>query len=223
MDKYQLKDILFTARHKKKLTLKQVESRAYISLGTLEALESGRYEYVPSMVYLKGQLKKLSDTYGLDADKIITLCSEEYNDFQQKKIRYQQSTLSKNTSNENPWLKLFIDNAQSIVVGSGVVLPILFFFIFQIRTLLLVPKVALNIKDGLEITEQKNYILQGKTEPSVQLTLNGQSVTIQPQGQFETEVQLHFGYNVLQLKAKQRSQESIILDKVVYVKENENE
>lgn len=222
MSAYRLKDILYTARIKKRLTLQEVESRAFVSLGTLEALESGRYEYVPAMVYLKGQLKKLSQTYGLDPEKIITLCAQEYEEYKQQKAP-PPSSAKRLKADEIPLLQTLIRNAPSIAIGGLLLLPIGAFITFQVRSLLFVPKVALEVKDGFEITQEPDFVLRGAVSQGAKLTLNGQSVTIKSEGQFETNIQLNPGYNVLELKAKQRNQESTLLQKVVYLDQNGNQ
>lgn len=221
MADYRLKDILYTARIKKRLTLRDVESQAFVSLGTLEALESGRYEYVPAMVYLKGQLKKLSQTYGLNPEKVIELCTVEYEEYQQAKL--QTTTKTQRSTEDIPIASTLIKNAPSIVVGGALLLPVIAFVTFQVRSLLFIPRVALEINDGFEIREDQDFILRGVVSEGAKLTLNGQSVTIKSEGQFETNVQLNPGYNVLKLKAKQRNQESTLLQKVVYLDQNGNQ
>lgn len=222
MANYRLKDILYTARMKKRLTLQEVESRAFVSLGTLEALESGRYEYVPAMVYLKGQLKKLAQTYGLDPEKVIALCTQEYDEYIKKKTPVTQAARRLNTD-EIPLLETLMRNAPSLAIGGLLLLPIIAFVTFQVRTLLFVPRVALETKDGFEITQEDQFVLRGVVSQGAKLTLNGQSVTIKSEGQFETNIQLNPGYNVLELKAKQRNQESTLLQKVVYLDQNGNQ
>lgn len=222
MANYRLKDILYTARIKKRLTLQEVESRAFVSLGTLEALESGRYEYVPAMVYLKGQLKKLAQTYGLDPEKVIALCTQEYDEYIKKKTPVTQAARRLNTD-EIPLLETLMRNAPSLAIGGLLLLPIIAFVTFQVRTLLFVPRVALETKDGFEITQEDQFVLRGVVSQGAKLTLNGQSVTIKSEGQFETNIQLNPGYNVLELKAKQRNQESTLLQKVVYLDHNGNQ
>jgi transcriptional regulator with XRE-family HTH domain len=222
MANYRLRDILYTARLKKRLTLQEVESRAFVSLGTLEALESGRYEYVPAMVYLKGQLKKLAQTYGLDPEKVIALCTQEYDEHIKKKTPVTQAARRLNTD-EIPLLETLMRNAPSLAIGGLLLLPIIAFVTFQVRTLLFVPRVALETKDGFEITQVDQFVLRGVVSQGAKLTLNGQSVTIKSEGQFETNLQLNPGYNVLELKAKQRNQESTLLQKVVYLDHNGNQ
>lgn len=207
---------------KKRLTLQEVESRAFVSLGTLEALESGRYEYVPAMVYLKGQLKKLAQTYGLDPEKVIALCTQEYDEYIKKKTPVTQAARRLNTD-EIPLLETLMRNAPNLAIGGLLLLPIIAFVTFQVRTLLFVPRVALETKDGFEITQEDQFVLRGVVSQGAKLTLNGQSVTIKSEGQFETNIQLNPGYNVLELKAKQRNQESTLLQKVVYLDQNGNQ
>ena len=221
MANYRLKDILYTARMKKRLTLRDVEAQAFVSLGTLEALESGRYEYVPAMVYLKGQLKKLSQTYGLNPEKIIELCAAEYEEYQQNKKQAEPKIQRR--SDDIPLASTLLKNAPSIAIGGILLLPVGAFMIFQIRSLLFVPRVALEVRDGFEIAQEEDFVLRGVVSQGAKLTLNGQSVTIKSEGQFETNVQLNPGYNVLELKAKQRNQESTLLQKVVYLDQNGNQ
>jgi cytoskeletal protein RodZ len=222
MASYRLKDILYTARMKKRLTLQEVESRAFVSLGTLEALESGRYEYVPAMVYLKGQLKKLAQTYGLDQEKVIALCTQEYEEYKVQKAPPVQ-TGKRLSPDEIPFVQTLIQNSPRLAIGGLLLLPILAFVTFQVRSLLFVPRVALETKSGFEITQEEKFSLRGVVSQGAKLTLNGQSVTIKSEGQFETNIQLNPGYNVLELKAKQRNQESTLLQKVVYLDQNGNQ
>lgn len=217
MKSYRLKDILYTARRNKKFTLEEVEERTLVSLGTLESLESGRYEYVPQMVYLKGQLKKISQLYGLHPEKIIELCTQEYERFQAKNPK------KKSLNDRAAISPMILKNAPSIVIGTLIMIPIIGYLVFQVRSLLFVPRVVFDISEEFEITDDQDFTLRGVVSQGAKLTLNGQSVTIKSEGQFETNIQLNPGYNVLELKAKQRNQESTLLQKVVYVNDNGNQ
>ena len=72
-----LSEYLQEVRRKLKLSLKEVSTLTTISLKFLEALEEGKFNWLPSDVYVYGFLKKLARLYSLDENVLIAQFKKE--------------------------------------------------------------------------------------------------------------------------------------------------
>ena len=64
-------------REKRGLTIKDIERETSIRAKYLEALEQGKYDVLPSEVYVKGFIRNYADFLHLDAEKLVQEYREE--------------------------------------------------------------------------------------------------------------------------------------------------
>lgn len=64
-------------RERRGLSLQQVADDLHVSVGTVEALEAGRFAALGAPVYAKGHLRKYARLLRLDAEKLVSACETE--------------------------------------------------------------------------------------------------------------------------------------------------
>ncbi|GBE00214.1 helix-turn-helix domain protein [bacterium BMS3Abin07] len=70
-------DVLREKREQKGISLEDIASKTNIRISYLHDLENGNYETIPSEIYVKGYLKLVAESLGLDVSDILALYSEE--------------------------------------------------------------------------------------------------------------------------------------------------
>ena len=83
-------------------------------------------------------------------------------------------------------------------------LIIIIYTFFQSRDLIFGVKIKnVNLIDGLKVTE--NVIkVTGNAKNAINLSLNGREISIDQQGNFEENLALLTGYNIISIKAKDK-------------------
>ena len=64
-------------RERRGLSVQQVADDLHVSVGTVEALEAGRFAALGAPVYAKGHLRKYARLLGLDAEALVSACEIE--------------------------------------------------------------------------------------------------------------------------------------------------
>jgi hypothetical protein len=83
-------------------------------------------------------------------------------------------------------------------------ISIIGYAIFSSKNLIFGVKIKnVNIKDGEQVSE-KLLKISGNAKNAVDLTLNGQKIWIDPQGDFKESIVLLPGFNIINLEAKDK-------------------
>lgn len=187
------------AREKAGLDLKKAAELTKIQAKYLEQMELGQYEKLPAYVYARGFLKKYLQILGLPAEEFLA----EY----RPELEYLKSRNAR-LSPELPQLrqqKIFITPKLLTWMGIGILILMIFLYIgYQIYFLLSPPNLSLQ-NPAHDLTLYASSIeISGQTDASAKLTLNGQQVYIDKDGNFRQEVNLSPGVNTLQIIAENR-------------------
>lgn len=203
-------------REEKKMSLDDVYKISNIPIKYLQALEEEQWNNLPGEIYLKKFLDKYCNILGLN----FKLCFRQY----------KKQTIKKesNLKNKNKNKKIFLDRVLNFinperfkVIAIVVVLIILFgYLFFKINSYISPPELTIIYPtENLETTE--NIItISGHTEWEAIVSINGDNIPVEEDGNFQTDVKLKYGLNRFNISSQRKhgrknEQEILILKKKI--------
>lgn len=189
-------EILRQAREARGESLHDVSLAIQIRPSMLEAIEAGQFFGLTDPLYLKGFIRAYAQYVGLDESEVLPFFRREYDEqqTQQQKLRAPLAPI------DSKRLKL---TPGRLVVGvlTMAILALVGFSYNQYVSVALTPPLELNSPTDNFVSDSGFVEIKGKTEPGAKLTLNGQEVSLSPDGGFELTVALAQGANMLQLES----------------------
>ncbi|OGD66001.1 hypothetical protein A3F08_01040 [Candidatus Berkelbacteria bacterium RIFCSPHIGHO2_12_FULL_36_9] len=201
---------LISARKKANLNLEDVEKETKISMKYLFALEYAQYDKLPADVYVVGFLKRYADFLKIKNDLVKQYLAE-------KNIAKTVSFLGTKSVSENvvklePSKKLqsmpkfFITPELVISFCIGVVvIGLLGYIWFQVKSFAAAPPLELKNEAAEIVISMETINIEGKTDSGAILTINGQPVAVDSNGNFVQIVQLIKGINTIEIIAKNKA------------------
>jgi transcriptional regulator with XRE-family HTH domain len=200
----KLGEVLRTAREARGVDLARVERDTKIRARYLTALETGDYAELPGAVYTKGFLRNYGAYLGLDPEYLVDLFRLE-----------SAQPSSDRPSVPVPPRPIATRRSRPLVVTPGAILAALLtvavaaFIIYLVTELVTFGRTpALTVTDPVgDIAgyDQMEYLIVGVTEPNSRVTVQGlrenPTVTADANGNFEIEIALVPGSNVITLQA----------------------
>ena len=190
-----LSEFLKEKRQSKNFSLEKLSDITKIQLFSLEALENGQFEKLPPLVYRTGIFKRLAKFLDIDEKEITEMydnetrvveTSADYNDIIKPK-------------KEN--FRFVLTPKKLIITFSAILLFSLVAYLwYQFDFLVGPPNLAINLKEEL-VTKENRFVLRGKTDNRVDLSINGESIYVSPGGDFSKDILLAGGINIIEVKA----------------------
>lgn len=214
-------------REEKKNSLDQVYKIIGIPIKYLQAMEEERWQDLPGEVYLKKFLDKYCHFLGLN----FKLCFKQY---QKQKTKTKLSVLHdkkiKKNKNKNKFFVNFLTPKKfNIILISTVLLILLSYLFVQINDYIRPPELKIDYPQGNLETSENIITIKGKTEIEAVVFINGESISVEEDGNFNSDVKLKFGLNRFyissQRKHGQKNEKEIIILKKQFLDEvtEENE
>ncbi len=205
-----LGDLLRSMREARRLTFDDVERATRISKKYLSALEQNEFKKLPDPVYSKNFVRALAKFYGLDADEQTESLMHEMAALRQPADANRPGNfIAGRTLTVTPTL------IKRVLIG-GCFLAIAGYFAFSVHQILKPPKITIYSPQDNSIHVDQKVVLQGKTEPEVELTINKEPVPIEADGSFKDTLTLPPGASFLRVAAKKKhSKENEVYLKVV--------
>lgn len=204
-----LGDRLKRSRKQNKLSLEAISKEIKISPEYLYYLENGQYNKLPGTLYIKNYLKKYCTFLNLQWPLIEKIYDREIIIYQQKAPKKLQSKF-----HQKALILPKIIFASLIIVllaGLGIYVTV------EIANIGRPPQLTIyNLPDQMTISEH-SVLLTGKTDPEAQVTINGQEITIDEQGNFTENISLRSGLNSIKVAAKTKNSKERILYKQILV------
>jgi hypothetical protein len=174
--------------------LKTVSILTQIKPQYLESLESGKWEELPSDVYIRGFVKSLAHVYNLPEDALIEQYEKEHGFTPNARPQRVQTKRKIN----------FTPRTIIVLVSLGVGLLAAGYVANQIRSVLAPPVLELN-EPGSDLTIQGNsLVIAGRAEIGADVTINDQIVLMDKNGQFNESLILSAGLNTIEVVAKNK-------------------
>lgn len=207
-----LGDRLKRGRKQTKLSLEAIGKKIKIQPEYLYYLENGQYNSLPGTLYIKNYLRKYCHFLNLQWSFIEPIYDREI-------IIYQQQTPKKLQSkfHQKALILPRIIFASLIIVlaaGLGIYVTV------EIANIGRPPQLMIyDLPDQSTIAEHA-ITLTGKTDPEAQVTINGQEINIDEQGNFTEKISLRSGLNSIKIAAKTKHSKERIIYKQILVNNN---
>lgn len=189
-------------RSERRIGLTDISRFTKIQLKYLEDIEEGRYEKLPSDVYVKGFLKSYAKFLGVNGDSLIRLYQKE---------RGIKRSLDKNGNNcikqpeflsISPWVfgpKAIIFLSLALLILAG------FFYVYrELGSFANNPKLVILTPETNATTTNDFITVEGKVEKDAKLFINDQIVIIDDEGGFKENVTLQGGVNFINVRCLNR-------------------
>lgn len=200
------------ARLQAGLELANISKKINIPIKYLELLEAGEYHSLPGDIYVKAWLKKYAQVLSLSVEDLLVDFKIERNI--NKKV--DDIYCSKKKRLNWNWLRPYLLRWLMIVVIAGALLS---YLIWEIFNIIKAPDLALLEPASSHKTMAASIDISGRTEPEVQLSINGEQVLLDNQGYFKKNINLALGLNNLEISAKKKHSRTRYLQ-VVILREN---
>jgi cytoskeletal protein RodZ len=193
-DKKTLSEFLKEKRQSKNISLEKLSDITKIQLFNLEILENGQFEKLPPPVYRAGIFKRLAKFLDIDEKEIMEMYNNE------TKVVETSAGSDSIIERQKENFRFVLTPKKLIITFSIVLLASLSAYLwYQFDFLVGPPNLAINLKEDL-ITTKESFILNGKTDNRVDLTVNGENIYVSPEGNFSKNVLLASGINVIEVK-----------------------
>lgn len=187
--------IFSSARGKKRVSLNKAAADLHLNREVLETIEEGDWASLPEPTFAKGFIKNYAQYLKLDADHMLALYRREYDE---KKYPHKDSPIERKRR-----LMLTPNRLTGMVFGLGTLLFAAYLFV-QYLSVLSKPKLEL-ISPKDDITTSVPVIeLIGTTEKETTISVDGQFVPVDANGNFAHQIQLVEGQNVIEVVAAKR-------------------
>ncbi len=202
------------AREARGMTLSEMSRQIRMSKEHIQALEACNFDALPfTGLYQKNFICSYIKALGMNPKEFVNqFVYEEMNPKKQatllpKKKKYHFSF---------PHLPLII-KASTIAI---VFMACIGYLIFQVRQIVEPPNLAIYSPNNGQITTEGVTTVRGKTDPGVQIQINGRSVMKREDGFFEETIPLTNGVNTIMFSAtKKHGKTTVETRHVIYKKD----
>ena len=200
-----LAELLSATRSAYGLSLAEAATQAKASQRLATALEGGDYEVIPDDIYTRIGLKSYALTLNLDESAVLALYAQEREASRQALAAREHRPWTRHPSDAIPAVHLAVVPRllkTSLVALAG--LTVAAFFLFEVKSLLAPPAVALLTPTDGMVTLERDIVVEGRTEPEAAVDVNGKSITPDSRGIFHDNLSLQEGLNVIRVVAKKK-------------------
>jgi cytoskeletal protein RodZ len=192
-------EILKEARLKKNYTVQQVSLATKIRPNFLDEIEANHYNKIAEGTVVKGLIKNYAEFLGISSKDLLAIFRRDFIEDKKGQIlpRGTYEPLDNNRLAWTPKLTFFL--------GSGLIV-LVFVIFFLVHTISYLGSPPLNIqtpKDNLT-TKQSSIEIKGRTEADNAVYVDGEIVTVSPEGIFLKTVVLTSGENKIKIEAVSR-------------------
>ncbi len=190
------------------LTQSKVAQLLNIQEKYIDFLEKGEIDKLPAAVYVKGFLRKYAVVLGQDSQKIVDDFVAEQN--------IARHLSGKKTESIRGLRKIVITPQllRNLLIF-GIIILIIGYFLWQLSFLLKAPSLEIMAPEKDLKVSNNEFVVKGKTEPGVTLTINNQEINLDKEGNFEQKIELNKGLNIIEIKAANRFGESSSLKRQI--------
>ena len=188
------------ARKRKGVNFIEAELATKVRAKYLEALEREEFDLLPNDIYTKGFISVYADYLGLESEKIVT----DY--FGQKslhKVPDEQTFTITKAINE----RALVITPKLAVIFFAVLFSIsaVVYIILQVFSFAAVPKLVIDNPKNDAVLEEEKITVSGWTDPGVEVKVNKEVITVNPDGRFEREIVLQNGINSIIISARNKA------------------
>ena len=178
------------------MSLDDVEATTKIKKQFLEAIESGQLRTLPSKTYALGFVKVYAQYLGLPLSRVTALFKREYEDDEYHVVpefRKKQHAFNK---------KKIFSPRGILIIAVGIILFAYLFF--QYNSLFFNPSLTIITPRDKSVISAETVEVEGKTDQYATVSVDGEDVYVDIQGQFKKSVFLFPGEKTITVIAKNR-------------------
>ena len=189
--------ILKENRKEKQIGLDQIAQETKIRKRFLVALEKDDYRSFSSVATIKGFIKNYTQLLGLDSEKILAIFKRDYRRNQEQKLILQPGVDLEKQFKWNPKKSLILVIALFVIAFSS-------YLIHQYYGLLGKPGLEIySLENNKQVIEEQ-LIIKGKTDLDNSVSVNGNLIQINNQGEFNYRLKLISGENKIVIEVTNR-------------------
>lgn len=180
-------EVLKKSREKKGLTLGQIEKELRIREKFLKAIEESNWNLFTSKIYIEGIIKNYSNILDLDGKKMTAFFRREYE--VNEEVKFKRRVSSKYLTPQTKKMAIY-----------GLVIVFLFFAIYfgyQVKIYLSPPKLTFIAPQTETFKRLDKIRIIGKTDKEATITIFGERVYQNKDGEFQYDFPLKLGKNEL--------------------------
>jgi cytoskeletal protein RodZ len=191
--KLGLAEFLKGKRQTKNLSLEKLSDLTKIQVYHLKALEEGKFNELPPLVYSAGIFKRLAKFLDVDKDEIIKMYKDEIQPTESRGVK--KMTLPKKN-----FYFVLTPKKLTIFFGGLLLVFLSVYLWYQFKFLVGPPTLVVDPKEDIATKEEIVY-LKGKTDSGVELKINGENIYVSSDGNFSKDIQLAAGINMIEITA----------------------
>ena len=179
-------------------TLEEVSQKTGIYEKFIHYIETGKYHLLPPGVYVLGFLKKLAQIYDISCEDLLNQYKKE-----RGIVEHQASeTLAGKNNLKERLKKVSITPKLLTISGSALVGAVIFFYIvFQVFAINKTPNLVITEPGNDAVISGSSVNIVGSTEPGIVVSINGQNVFVDTDGNFHTTIGVAPGQKELKVEA----------------------
>lgn len=189
-----LAQIVMEAMHYYDLNVDKLSRLTGISERFLNALLEEKFKELPAAPYIHGYLKQIAKILNLNGEELWRLYLKNH---QLLRRSGENDKLPSNRFAHHFWLN------RSIIVAAILMMILLAYFLLRVNP---IGNPRLDLEEWLNkdqfIVSSSKIKIGGQLKPFGVLTINGEQISLNPEGRFEAMIQLNPGLNVLTFKVK---------------------
>lgn len=190
-----LGEILSEARKKKHISQSRIAADLLIKKEHIEALENQNWSALPEPTFVKGFLKTYANYLGLDPIHVLAIYRREFD----------ESKFQKPHTNPRAEKRFFLTPSRIInVIFISAILIFIAYIGITFSSIFSAPKLEVISPRVDETTSVPVVQIIGKTDSEATVSIEGQFVPVDSQGNFSKEYPLSEGKNVIEVIAAKR-------------------
>lgn len=187
--------ILSQKRKEQDQTLETISRDLHIKVENLQAIESADWKSLPDPAFVQGFIKTYSEYLGLDSKYMLALYRREYDP---KKHPQSTSIFKKRQT-------FFLTPTRlATVIFVFIVFVFIVYLFLQYTSILNSPKLIVNNPQDNQTTTVPVTLISGKTEKEATVSIDGEFVAVDQDGNFTKELKLVEGQNIIEIIAAKR-------------------
>ncbi|MCB9803085.1 helix-turn-helix domain-containing protein [Candidatus Nomurabacteria bacterium] len=195
---------LKNSRLEKSLSLDDVSEQINVQKKYLEILESGNYQDLPGDIYVRNWIKLYGNFLSVPVNELLL-------DYKLEKTLGQKFTAVQNKNKKYHW-KFLGPHLLKRALVVFVVLVVLGYFAWEINNIVSPPQVKVFQPENNTKTTESVILISGQTEKEIQLSINGELILLDAEGNFSKEVNLSLGLNNLVINAKKKHSKKRVIE-----------
>src|SRR3989344_575615 len=171
-------DLLRRQRLKLKVTFTQISDLTKIPVKTLKAIEKNRFSDLPGATYSQGFVKNYASALNLDPSRGLAVWRRDFNLLKSKTIIPAGLSRPLGATRASPLTSSILSIGLVVLTAAG-------YLGWSIYNLYQPPKLTVS-QPNEAATVLSPVTVVGKTERDASLTLNGKTISLEPDGSFTT-------------------------------------